>query len=1011
MSASGWNSVRGTWVFTALVGLVLLVPSLRAVEADLTEQEQRQKEVRAETDRLVRRLETILRILDHNHLQSSEEKQLLDRARKTLAGLSQEQMARALVALEAAQKAEGQTRVERIKEAEARHEEIVLVLKGLLAEYDAIKSAEQAAERLEKLARDQVDLYLQDLHLISSHIRTRATNIPHPRLERLASEQVFVQRDVDTVLAQLAALRSKLPADVQERLAKAVKLAAAEGTPAGLSEVVRMYRSWLVPEKRISVWRGAGERQWKSAGDLLELSRTLRASRDRLALLRDALTRVERTLQEQQDLHEDTLAPIDPADVEKAKLAAEAAVEKTRQRRGAPARLGDDELLDAPTRRSRELGDRQAWLEHEVRDVRGALRVQVADVAGKLIKAETAMRHGVEELQAGNDRNSVKPQEEAIAVLKGVKADLERLLAETEAARSDPLTNLKDMLAKVDRLILEQKDVQAKTEDAGRTRQEQRLPNLSPKQENLAKQADEVKQQPGPAKPETRAAIDRAAREMEAAAKPLQQKKSDEAMAKQSEAIKGLEQAKKELKEQIAQMEQRRDEIAKLEETAKKLDDVAREQKKVADKAEAAARKPEKHDAKEVAKKQGEVTPQAKEVHKELEKSVPEAAKHVAESTKDMEAARAKLEEKKAPEGARKAEDASKKLGEAQKAVAKALEQMKAEEATAQAQTDPNTNPAQAAEQVAKALEQTEKAAGESMKADQKLGKPDLAKLQEDVAMQTGKVKAPEATEAAKKAADALKKGDLGKAVQEQKKALDQLKTAAQKQGKPHEGQHAPQPAEAKNAGELAQAQKQLMEATEALAQSQNATKAAEAALAQAQVQAPRAVQKQLQEAGKQLAEAGKQLPKGEAGKANQAQNKAANELAKALGTLKQAAAMAEKKGQGEMGQGEKPQGEGEKGQGQQAPGIAKKPGKSQEKNDTQGEGNREADGKVNNAKSELRDPSGNAALLNLPPRERELLKQAMNGKLPPEYAALIRQYYINLANGKPATMPPPPKP
>ncbi len=324
MSAPGLNSVRGLGIFTILTGLVLLVPSVRAVEPDLTEQEERQKAVRAETDRMVRRLETILRIFDHNRLQSAEEKVLLDRARKVLAGLSHDQMARAITALESAQKAEGPARITAIKEVEARHEEIVLALKGLLAEYDAIKNAEQAAERLEKLARDQVDLYLQDLHMIHTSIRTKAPSLPTRRLERLAGEQVFVQRDIDTVLAQLAALRTKLPAEVQERLAKAEKLAATEGTPGSLSEVVRMYRNWLPPEKRLVIWRGAAERQWKSAGDLMELARTLRPDRDRLALLRDALTRVERTLQDQQDLREDTLAPIDPADVEKARLAAEA---------------------------------------------------------------------------------------------------------------------------------------------------------------------------------------------------------------------------------------------------------------------------------------------------------------------------------------------------------------------------------------------------------------------------------------------------------------------------------------------------------------------------------------------------------------------------------------------------------------------------------------------------------------------------------------------------------------
>ena len=35
-----------------------------------------------------------------------------------------------------------------------------------------------------------------------------------------------------------------------------------------------------------------------------------------------------------------------------------------------------------------------------------------------------------------------------------------------------------------------------------------------------------------------------------------------------------------------------------------------------------------------------------------------------------------------------------------------------------------------------------------------------------------------------------------------------------------------------------------------------------------------------------------------------------------------------------------------------------------------------------------------------------EMIRQALAGKLPPEYAAMIQQYYINLAGGKPAATP-----
>ena len=55
------------------------------------------------------------------------------------------------------------------------------------------------------------------------------------------------------------------------------------------------------------------------------------------------------------------------------------------------------------------------------------------------------------------------------------------------------------------------------------------------------------------------------------------------------------------------------------------------------------------------------------------------------------------------------------------------------------------------------------------------------------------------------------------------------------------------------------------------------------------------------------------------------------------------------------------------------------------------------------NAKSQLFDVNGDGSFLHLPPRQRELIRQAMSGALPPEYAALIQQYYINIARGKAA--------
>ena len=70
------------------------------------------------------------------------------------------------------------------------------------------------------------------------------------------------------------------------------------------------------------------------------------------------------------------------------------------------------------------------------------------------------------------------------------------------------------------------------------------------------------------------------------------------------------------------------------------------------------------------------------------------------------------------------------------------------------------------------------------------------------------------------------------------------------------------------------------------------------------------------------------------------------------------------------------------------------------------GTGDRIADGKVKNAPSQLMDVQGDGLFIYLPSRQRELIRQALSEKLPPEYAALIQQYYINLARGKPAAKP-----
>jgi hypothetical protein len=159
-----------------------------------------------------------------------------------------------------------------------------------------------------------------------------------------------------------------------------------------------------------------------------------------------------------------------------------------------------------------------------------------------------------------------------------------------------------------------------------------------------------------------------------------------------------------------------------------------------------------------------------------------------------------------------------------------------------------------------------------------------------------------------------------------------------------------------------------------------------------------------LQKAGQELAKAGQDLGKTMPKPANEAQGKAVAQMHKALDALKAAqAAMAKAPappapgtpGPPEPGQAPAP-----------AQAAAAQPGKGLEKNEGKGSGDRQPDAQMANAKSKLNDVQGEGSFLQLPPRQRELIRQALSAPLPPEYSALIRQYYINIARGRPAATP-----
>src|SRR5439155_12208417 len=114
-----------------------VLPVLRGNENNRQQQEQ-QKQVQADTDHLVRRIGTMLRVLQYYQLDQGAEKKLLDEVVTTLSGLSRNQMAKVIDRLDKAAKApDDKTGSAQLQRAYQKHREIVSTLRGLLSKYDA----------------------------------------------------------------------------------------------------------------------------------------------------------------------------------------------------------------------------------------------------------------------------------------------------------------------------------------------------------------------------------------------------------------------------------------------------------------------------------------------------------------------------------------------------------------------------------------------------------------------------------------------------------------------------------------------------------------------------------------------------------------------------------------------------------------------------------------------------------------------------------------------------------
>src|SRR5262249_3497009 len=155
-------------------------------------------------------------------------------------------------------------------------------------------------------------------------------------------------------------------------------------------------------------------------------------------------------------------------------------------------------------RELRKVGDEQSRVEHETRDLAKSVEPIASDLAKKLNPAAHFMQTAAERLRSNKPKDAPLTQELALDQLKEAREQLERMIAEAEKAKSDPLAALKDAAQEVEKILADQKQVR---KDTAESKEAPSTP-LTEAQRDLARRTNDVKDQPLASKPETQKALD-----------------------------------------------------------------------------------------------------------------------------------------------------------------------------------------------------------------------------------------------------------------------------------------------------------------------------------------------------------------------------------------------------------------------------------------------------------------------------------------------------------------------
>jgi hypothetical protein len=395
--------------FAALFsGIVLVSAKAQDQRVVINERVDEQRNIQKETEQTARRIGTMLRVLTYHNLDKVAEQKLLQEAATTLSKLSRQQMKSVLDHLEAAANAktpDASLKEERI--AYDRHREVLDNLKKLLIKYDVIRSLDQAAERLERGARDEHEAHLASTNLAAD---IRAGRVQRGRrvvddFQEQGDHQKDLNRDLENVFDQISKLDRFLNPEQKERLAKAE----AQERGKKILEILNNAQRHLTNAQP----EGAAPYQAKASADLLELAQALRTPRERLDALREARARIDKAIEKQEEIRKDTEKGPDERTIRE-------------KRQG----------IDGKAQHAREMANRESRLNFDTKETQALLKDTAKDAAEKLNPASDAMQRAEQELRNNNANldKPVKNQEQATEALKDARKAVEEMIADLSRA-------------------------------------------------------------------------------------------------------------------------------------------------------------------------------------------------------------------------------------------------------------------------------------------------------------------------------------------------------------------------------------------------------------------------------------------------------------------------------------------------------------------------------------------------------------------------------------------------